>query len=287
MLSSEKAGNIVSLALLVFLLVLALSGDCLAQSVQHPAKQEIAQKTPNASATMITRRNLENYKGQNGIVSMKTLVLGGEFRVTTVVPFKGNVADYTQLEIAKPISLVGKALSAEVANRQVAKFKSQFESKKIFDSVAVIDSYNPPLYDRRQKALQTDSDGKHHAADDSLEAPIGNADDMEALDRRRTRNQQELEQLSTRTLVTVIEVLDYAKGSRWKQALPLDLGKSILTVRLRYYDKMTGQEIGRQIISGQSDGSSLLGPLSPRDALSGVADGLVDQVTRRVAASVR
>ena len=287
MLSSEKASNIVSLALLVFLLVLSLSGDCLAQSVQHPTKQEIAQKTPNASATMITRRNLENYKGQNGIVSMKTLVLGGEFRVTTVVPFKGNVADYTQLEIAKPISLVGKALSAEVANRQVAKIKSQFESKKIFDSVAVIDSYNPPLYDRRQKALQTDSDGKHHAADDSLEAPIGNADDMEALDRRRTRNQQELEQLSTRTLVTVIEVLDYAKGSRWKQALPLDLGKSILTVRLRYYDKMTGQEIGRQIISGQSDGSSLLGPLSPRDALSGVADGLVDQVTRRVAASVR
>jgi hypothetical protein len=287
MLSSEKASNIVSLALLVFLLALSLSGDCLAQSVQHPTKQEIAPKTPNASATLITRRNLENYKGQNGIVSMKTLVLGGEFRVTTVVPFKGNVADYTQLEIAKPVSLVGKALSAEVANRQVAKIKSQFESKKIFDSVAVIDSYNPPLYDRRQKALQTDSDGKPHAADDSLEAPIGSADDMEALDRRRTRNQQELEQLSTRTLVTVIEVLDYEKGSRWKQALPLDLGKSILTVRLRYYDKMTGQEIGRQIISGQSDGSSLLGPLSPRDALSGVADGLVDQVTRRVAASVK
>lgn len=287
MLSNEKASNIVSLALLVFLSVLSLSGDCVAQSVQHPTKPEIAQESSNASATKITRRNLENYKGQNGIVSMKTLVLGGEFRVTTVVPFKGNIADYTQLEIAKPISLVGKALSAEVANQQVAKIKSQFESKKIFDSVAVIDSYNPPLYDRRQNALQTDSDGEHHAADDSLEAPIGNADDMEVLDRRRARNQQEPEQLSTRTLVTVIEVLDYTKGSRWKQALPLDLGKSILTVRLRYYDKMTGQEIGRQIISGQSDGSSLLGPLSPRDALSGVADGLVDQVTRRVAASVK
>jgi len=287
MLSSEKPSNMKSLALLVFLLVPSLSGDCLAQSIQHPTKQETEHKTPNPSATTITRRNLENYKGQNGIVSMKTLVLGGEFRVTTVIPFKGNIADYTQLEIAKPISLVGKALSAEVANRQVAKIKSQFESKKIFDSVAVIDSYNPPLYDRRQKALQTDSDGKNQPAEDSLEAPIGTANDMEAADRRRTRNQQELEQLSTRTLVTVIEVLDYAKGSRLKQVLPLDLGKSILTVRLRYYDKMTGQEIGRQIISGRSDGSSLLGPLSPRDALSGVADGLVDQVTRRVAASVK
>ena len=47
----------------------------------------------------------------------------------------------------------------------------------------------------------------------------------------------------------------------------------------------TGEEVGRQIISGQSDGSSLLGPLSPRDGLSGVADGFLDQVTRRVAAS--
>lgn len=288
MFRNQKAGETQSVLLPAILFVLSLSTHSAAQSLKSPATQEIVESAGEVlRSTGVARRNLENYKGQNGILSMKTLVLGGEFRVTTVVPFRGNLADYTQLEITRPVSLVGRALSAEVSNRQVAKIKSQFESKKIFDSVAVIDSYNPRLYDRRQKALQPDSDGKHQAADDSLEAPIGNADDMEALDRRRTRNQQELEQLSTRTLVTVIEVLDYAKGSRWKQALPLDLGKSILTVRLRYYDKMTGQEIGRQIISGQSDGSSLLGPLSPRDALSGVADGLVDQVTRRVAASVK
>jgi hypothetical protein len=93
--------------------------------------------------------------------------------------------------------------------------------------------------------------------------------------------------VSNKTLVVVIEVLDYEKGSRWKQALPLDLGKSILTVRLRYYDKDTGEETGRQIISGQQDGSSLLGPLSPRDGLSAVADGFLDQVTRRVASAER
>lgn len=287
MLSSEKASNIVSPALLVFLLVLSLSGDCLAQSVQHPTKQEIAQKTPNASATTIARRNLENYKGQNGIVSMKTLVLGGEFRVTTVVPFKGNVSDYCQLEITKPVSLVGRALSAEVSNKQVAKIRSQFESRKIFESATVIDSYSPAPYSSQQEQLHTEPYDMHRAEDDPLEAPIGSLEDMEARDRQRALKEQELEQPSNRTLVTVIEVLDYAKGSRLKQALPLDLGKSILTVRLRYYDKKTGQEIGRQIISGRSDGSSLLGPLAPRDALSGVADGLVDQVTRRVAASVK
>src|SRR6185369_5378350 len=267
MLSSKKTRNIVSLAPAVLLLAVFLSGDCLAQSVQDSTKQERAEKNLDAAKTMIARRNLASYKGQNGIVSMKTLVLGGEFRVTTVVPFKGNVADYTHLEIAKPISLVGKALTAEAGDRQVTRIKSQFESKKIFDSVAVIDSYNPPPHDRRQKSLQTDSDVNHHAADDSLEAPIGNAEDMEARDGQRARHQQEVAQPSTRGLVTVIEVLDYAKGSRLKQVLPFDLGKSILTVRLRYYDKVTGQEIGRQIISGQADGSSLLGPLSPRDAL--------------------
>src|SRR6266404_8595887 len=172
MFRNDLAPKFRRISLLCFVAMLALSPRCHAQSLQDPPAQEAVEKLGQAAAVRIARRKLENYKGQNGIVSMKTLVLGGEFRVTTVVPFKGNVADYTQLEIAKPISLVGKALSAEVANRQVAKFKSQFESKKIFDSVAVIDSYNPPLYDRRQKALQTDSDGKHHAADDSLEAPI-------------------------------------------------------------------------------------------------------------------
>jgi hypothetical protein len=121
---------------------------------------------------------------------------------------------------------------------------------------------------------------------ESLGAPIGSFDDLVARDKRRALGEDAGQRpLAEKTLVVVIEVIDYAKGSRLKQALPLDLGKSILTVRLRYYEKSTGEEIGRQIVSGQSDGSSLLGPLSPRDGLSGVADGFIDQVTRRVAAS--
>jgi len=266
---------------------LSLSSRCNAQSLQDPPAQEALEKVAHTTAVRIARRNLENYKGQNGILSMKTLVLGGEFRVTTVIPFRGNVADYNQLEITRPVSLVGGALNVEVSNHQVAKIKSQFESRKIFESVRVIDSYDPALYVGKEKGSHSEIADTHSVQDDALEAPIRSAEDMEARDSQRAREQQEFEQRSTRTLVTVIEVLDYSKGSRLKQALPLDLGKSILTVRLRYYDKTTGQEIGRQIISGRSDGSSLLGPLSPRDALSGVADGLVDQVTRRVAASVR
>src|SRR6266404_3784568 len=287
MFSNERAGKLLSISLLSVLSLLSLSKHCVAQSIQDQSKQEVVEKSADVAASRIARRNLETYKGQNGILSMKTLVLGGEFRVTTVVPFKGNVADYNQLEIAKPVSLVGKALSGAVSNTQSARIKSQFESKKIFDSVTVIDSYNPAFYARQQNQLETAPNSAHRAEDDPLEAPIGSLADMETRDRQGAVAEHDLEQPRSRTLVTVIEVLDYAKGSRLKQLLPLDLGKSILTVRLRYYDKMTGQEICRQIISGRSDGSSLLGPLSPRDALSGVADGLVDQVTRRVAASVR
>ena len=114
---------------------------------------------------------------------------------------------------------------------------------------------------------------------------MGSFDDLVARDNAEAHAQTQAQPAADKTLVVVVEVIDYTKGSRWKQALPLDLGKSILTVRMRYYEKSTGEEVGRQIISGQSDGSSLLGPFSPRDGLSGVTDGFIDQVTRRVAAS--
>lgn len=235
------------------------------------------------------RESLKRYKGENGILSAKTLVFGGEFRVTTVVPFKGNFAEYHHLEVAKPVSLVGKALTPDVESRQVAKFKSQFESRRLFETVTVIESYDPTTASQRQqsssaRAPSAKSDDVDRA--ESLDASIGSFADLIARDKRRALAEGAGQQpAADKTLVVVVEVLDYAQGSRWKQALPLDLGKSILTVRLRYYDKSTGEEIGRQIISGQSDGSSLLGPLSPRDGLSGVADGFIDQVTRRVAAS--
>jgi hypothetical protein len=123
-----------------------------------------------------------------------------------------------------------------------------------------------------------------------LQNPIGTMADMEARDRQRLLVNANASSAEDRTLVVVIEVLDYLKGSRLKQVLPLDLGKSILTVRLRYYDRDSGEEIGRQIISGKTSGSALLGPVSPRTprtALSGVADGFIDQVTRRIAESER
>ena len=277
----------------IFLLtVIAFSAK--AASAQQSPSDQLAQGAVKRVAGAVVsrgenRESLKRYKGENGILSAKTLIFGGEFRVTTVVPFKGNFAEYHHLEVAKPVSLVGPALTPDVASRQVAKFKSQFESRRLFETITVIESYDPatanqPHPQSSASASSEKSDGVDSA--ESLDAPIGNFADLIARDKRRALREDAGQQpAADKTLVVVIEVLDYAKGSRWKQALPLDLGKSILTVRLRYYDKSTGEEIGRQIISGQSDGSSLLGPLSPRDGLSGVADGFIDQVTRRVAAS--
>jgi hypothetical protein len=283
MSNRQNAHEILSVSLLPVLSMLFLSAPCVAQSLQSPPGEQMAGADAQAATSRVVRR-LENYKGQNGILSAKTVVMGGEFRVTTVIPFRGNVADYNRLEITKPVSFVGRALTAEVSSRQAAKIKSQFESKKLFEAVTVIDSYRPEPAPEQHEQERGDT---IRGEEDALDAPIGTFEDMKARDGRRALKEQGVERASGRTLVTVIEVLDYAKGSRLKQALPLDLGKSILTVRLRYYDKMTGQEIGRQIISGRTDGSSLLGPLSPRSALNGVADGFVDQVTRRIAASER
>lgn len=278
----------------VLLLLTAIVFSARAASARQSPTDQLQQAAAEhvagvAVARMENRDSLKRYKGENGILSAKTLLLGGEFRVTTVVPFKGNLAEYHHLEIARPVSLVGEALTPEVASRQVAKFKSQFESRKLFETVAVVDAYDPATASQRRH--QSSADASSTKSDDvdraeSLDAPIGSFDDLVARDQHRALAEGAGQQpAADKTLVVVIEVLDYAKGSRWKQALPLDLGKSILTVRFRYYDKSTGEEVGRQVISGQSDGSSLLGPLSPRDGLSGVADGFLDQVTRRVAAS--
>lgn len=270
---------------ILMLLILSLSATCPAQSLSERRKQEAVENVARSNTRLEHRETLANYKGKQGIFSMKTLVLGGDFRVTTIVPFKGNLAEYHHLELTRPISLVGSALTQQVSTQQLTKLKSQFEARRIFASVTVIDAYRPADASQLQKQSYKNADNLDGAADESLDSPIGSFTDMETRDRQRALKDQKEEPPSERTLVTVIEVLDYAKGSRVKQFLPLDLGKSILTVRLRYYDKASGQEIGRQIVSGKSSGSSLLGPLSPRDALSGVADGFLDQVTRRVASA--
>jgi hypothetical protein len=261
----------------LFALIWLLIGTTNAQ-IPGSSQAELSEADEHAQSE--GRGAVERYKGETGLISAKTLILGGEFRVTTVIPFKGTLADYRKLEIVTPVSLVGTALSQEAAEKEAEKFKEQFVAKRLFEVVSVVPSFDP-----RAQPPRAYRDVNDENSTDSLEAPIGTIADMERRD--RAREMRGVHQTRAKTLVAVIEVIDYEKGSRWKQALPLDLGKSILTVRLRYYDKDNGQEIGRQIISGQQDGSGLIGPLSPRSSLAAVTEGFVDQVTRRIAAADR
>ena len=79
MFSSERTVKLLMLTVMCTMSALTLSSRCNAQSFQDPPAQEALEKVAHTTAVRIARRNLENYKGQNGILSMKTLVLGGSF----------------------------------------------------------------------------------------------------------------------------------------------------------------------------------------------------------------
>jgi hypothetical protein len=113
---------------------------------------------------------------------------------------------------------------------------------------------------------------------DSLDAPMRGPQDLIAMDRQRASTER---QRATDTLVVTSQVIDYSKGNNVLQLLFVNWGNALITLRLSYLDGATGEELGRSVIS--SDNSSKVVPsvLSTRTALSGVAEGLVDQVTRR------
>src|SRR5262252_6114430 len=212
MSTSHKSIHVRRALPLALMLIAAFSSFSPAQSLTSKHDTEDVDRSATVSNLAENRRKLENYKGKNGILSMKTVILGGDFRVTTVIPFKGNLADYRRLEIARPINLVGGALTSRVSNHQLERLKSQLEEKKIFESVTVIDTYRAADQVQLQKQIRDTSNNTAAAAIaelDSLDTPIGSFTDMEARDRRRLRQDNDTESPLDLTLVTVIEVLDY------------------------------------------------------------------------------
>src|SRR5215471_9319725 len=104
MLTDQTPARIQRASLVAILLMLTGS-TCLAQSLS-PAKPEVLEDFASGVKPGIeNREQLKNYKGKNGVISVKTVVMGGDFRVTTIIPYKGDLADYHHLEITKPVSL--------------------------------------------------------------------------------------------------------------------------------------------------------------------------------------
>ena len=67
----------------------------------------------------------------------------------------------------------------------------------------------------------------------------------------------------------------------------LDLGDAILTLRISYFDKSSGEEVGRSVVSSNNASKGIPSAFSPRSELTGAIEGLVEQVTRRKIAGER
>ena len=160
----------------ILFLLIAIAFSARAASARQSPSDQLKQGAIErvAVARGENRESLKRYKGENGILSAKTVILGGEFRVTTVIPFKGNFAGYHHLEIAKPVSLVGKALTPDEASRQIAKFKSQFESRRLFETVVAIDSYDPTTNSTTKMTAR-------HSAAETSESPDRRSDSRSRL----------------------------------------------------------------------------------------------------------
>ena len=226
----------------------------------------------------------KKYSPKNGVLNLKAIVLGGGFRVISAIPMHGNFARYTKLEIARTESLIGKVAGPEVLNRLLVELRNGFERGGRFTSISTIDSFSA----KDAAASPQKAPPEDFREADALDAPMRTGDELVQFDRQRQAAAESTESgESTGTLVVTSQIIDYAKGNKVLQLLPFDIGNGILSVRFSYFDKDTGEELGRSVIS--SDNSSKVVPsfISPRTALTGIAEGLVDQVTRRKVSAER
>ena len=106
-------------------------------------------------------------------------------------------------------------------------------------------------------------------------------DDMVAFDRERQAAARTPGLAPSSTLVVRCQVIDYSKGNRFLQLWFIDFGNAVLTLRCSYFDKASGDELGRSVISSDNSSKVIPSALMSRTALTGVINGLVDQVTRR------
>jgi hypothetical protein len=226
----------------------------------------------------------KKYSPKNGVLNLKAIVLGGGFRVTSAIPMHGNFSRYTHLEIARPESLVGSAAAPDVLNRLLGELRGEFEKGGRFANIRTVESFDS----KAAAASPQGASAEDFREADALDAPMRTWNDLLQFDRQREDALEANEStVSSGTLVVTSQIIDYAKGNKILQLLPFDIGNGILTVRFSYFDKDTGEELGRSVIS--SDNSSKVVPslISPRTSLTGIAEGLVDQVTRRKVSAER
>jgi hypothetical protein len=233
-----------------------------------------------AVSTIQTSAQTRPYTPKNGVVNWKAVLLGGAFRVTTAVPLHGDFSRFDRVEIVEAESLVGGDAPPTVLHRLTGQLLAEFRKSGRFAEVVGVRSY-----ERRRTAAAPVADWTDaFRTADSLDAPMRPAADMAVMDRDR---EAAARGNTADTLVVTDEVIDYARGNKFTQLLLLNLGNGLVTIRLSYFDKATGEELGRSVVSSDTSSKVVPSVLSPRTPLGGVAEGVVDQVTRRKVAAER
>src|SRR5262245_53537869 len=96
---SMSKSNVTQLIKQVLFMLMAIAFSAGAASARQSPSGQLKQEAVERLAVVRgeNRASLKRYKGENGIVSAKTVIFGGEFRVTTGIPFKGNFDGYDNL----------------------------------------------------------------------------------------------------------------------------------------------------------------------------------------------
>ena len=220
---------------------------------------------------------------KNGILNFKAVVLGGAFRVTTIIPLHGDFSKFDRVDIVQTRSMIGADAPPALLEEVTEKLRAEIERTGRFSKVNVVGTRPKPSDGTTAKPVVLSD---RFSAADPLEAPMGTWKDLLSFDeQRRLAAQLQNVEGQHNALVVTGEVLDFTKGNKLLQLLFLDLGNSTLTVRFSYFDEETGEELGRQVVS--SDNSSTLVPslVSSRSPLTGIAEGMVDQISRRKVAA--
>jgi hypothetical protein len=234
-------------------------------------------------ATAVAQKD-HPYSPKNGVLNFKALFFGGAFRVTTAIPFRGDFSKFDRIEITKPESLIGPGVPSVFLQKLGEQLKGEFEKGGRFRQVQLVDSFEPPAVAKLPAAPAPALDFRDP---DPLQAPMHTWSDLLAFDEQRRLAAEAEAEPEPAVLVVRCQVIDYVKGHRLLQLLMVDLGNSLLTMRFSYYDKSSGEEIGRSVISSDNSSTIIPSALSPRTALAGVSEGLVDQIIRRKLAAER
>jgi hypothetical protein len=234
-----------------------------------------------AAWTLASFAQAKPYTPKNGILNWKAVLLGGAFRVTTAIPLHGDFSRYARLEVVQAQSVIGPDVPEALLEKLTLGLAEEFRKGERFSNIAIVDSFSPqPFHPPPPNGTVVES----FRDADPIEAPMRTWDDLVSFDRQR---QAAVARASNETLVVRCQVIDYAKGNKLLQLLFLDLGDAILTLRISYFDKSSGEEVGRSVVSSNNASKGIPSAFSPRSELTGAIEGLVDQVTRRKIAGER